>query len=435
MSHSIQLNESRCVGCTTCIKVCPTEAIRISYGKAVIYDRRCIDCGRCVSTCPHHAYSVRSDSFDQLEKYKYNIALPDSTLYGQFKNLDDLNLVNEGLILLGFDDVYPCAIGAEMLSDYYQGMEEEYLSADEILPRISSECPATARFIAMEYQDLIPNVVEKLCSFEVTAMVARKEAVEKTGLKPEEIGIGLISPCPAKNTRVYHPLGLEERVVDYVLPINDVYVHLLNPMKTIEQPRDLLRCGKKGMVWGRTGGQTDMFPTREALAVDSTKSVRTFLGELEDDKVSEAEFVELGLCTQSCFGGCLTVENPYTAKLRMRRIVAPLPEERLKMPQWLREKLDWDYELEEIDTEIADSISQALQIEAAAVRLLKTLPKFDCGNCGAPTCRAFARDVAEGFADEGDCIFNIIRAMREGRSHEEESDEFVPPPFRQRRNP
>ena len=88
------------------------------------------------------------------------------------------------------------------------------------------------------------------------------------------------------------------------------------------------------------------------------------------------------------------------------------------------------FELEEIDTEIADTIAQALQIEAAAERLLKTLPKFDCGNCGAPTCRAFSRDVAEGFADEGDCIFNIIKAMREGRSYEDESDEFVPPPFR-----
>ena len=82
------------------------------------------------------------------------------------------------------------------------------------------------------------------------------------------------------------------------------------------------------------------------------------------------------------------------------------------------------------DTEIADTIAQALQIEASAERLLKTLPKFDCGNCGAPTCRAFSRDVAEGFADEGDCIFNIIKAMREGRSYEDESDEFVPPPYR-----
>lgn len=428
MSHSIVLNSDKCTGCTACVKVCPTEAIRVSRSKAVIYDRRCIDCGRCVSTCPHHAYSVRSDSFDKLKEYKYNIALPDATLYGQFKNLYDLNLVNEGLLILGFQDVYPCAIGAELLSDYYHRHEAEFFG--EELPRITSECPAAVRLIAMEYQDLIPNVVEKRCAFEITAMLARKEAVEKTGLKPEEIGICLISPCPAKNTRVYHPLGLEERVVDYVLPVSEVYLKLLDPMKSVEEPKDLLRCGKLGLSWGRTGGQSGLYPQREALAVDSPKSVLTFLGELEDDKVSEAEFVELGLCTQSCFGGCLMVENPYTAKLRMRRITDPLPEKRLTMPDWLEEKLNWDYELEEIDTEIADTIAQALQIEAAAERLLKTLPKFDCGNCGAPTCRAFSRDVAEGFADEGDCIFNIIRTMREGRDHADESDELVPPPFR-----
>ncbi len=428
MNHSIVLNRDKCVGCTLCVKVCPTQAIRINRGKAIIHDRRCIDCGHCVTVCSQHAYSVKSDTFDKLSEYKYNIAMPDTALYGQFKNLYDMNLVNEGLLLLGFDDVYPTAVGAELLADYYQTHEEEFFDGE--IPKITSECPAAVRLIAMEYQDLIPNVVEKLCAFEVTAILARKETAEKTGLDPQDIGICLISPCPAKNTRVYHPLGLEERVVDYVLPINEVYLKLLSPMKTIESPGNLLRCGKLGLSWGRTGGQCDMLPNREALAVDTSESVASFLSELEDDKVSEAEYIELGLCTQSCFGGCLMVENPYTAKLRMRKITDPIPKKRLSMPDWLEKRLDWDFELEEIDTEIADTISQALQIEAAAERLLKTLPRFDCGNCGAPTCRAFSRDVAEGFADEGDCIFNIIRTMRAGRSYEEESDELVPPPFR-----
>lgn len=430
MSHSIIFNQEKCTGCTACVKACPTEAIRVSRSKAVIYDTRCIDCGRCVSTCPHHAYSVKSDSFDKLKDYKYNVALPDTVLYGQFKNLYDINLVNEGLLLLGFDAVYPVAAGSELLSDYYGSNEEEFLS--EELPRIGSECPASVRLIAMEFQDLIPNVVEKRCSFEVAAMAARKEAVEQTGLSPEEIGICLISPCPAKNTRVYHPLGLEERVVDYVLSVKDVYLKLLSPMKSVESPRDLMKCGKLGLSWGRSGGQCEVFSQREALAVASTRSLKPFLSELEDGKVSESEFVEPGTCTQGCFGGCLTVENPYTAKLRMRKLIGPLPEKRLQMNEELEKTLDWDFELEEIDTEIADSISQALQIEAAAERIFKTLPKFDCGNCGAPTCRAFSRDVAEGFADEGDCIFNIIQAMR-GKSHEDESDEFVPPPFRKPR--
>jgi ArsR family metal-binding transcriptional regulator len=100
------------------------------------------------------------------------------------------------------------------------------------------------------------------------------------------------------------------------------------------------------------------------------------------------------------------------------------------MPEELKDRVPWDYELEEIDTNIADSIAQALQLEAAAERLYRTLPKFDCGNCGAPSCRAFSRDVSEGFAEENDCIFNIIQLMRGGITVEDERDEFVPPPFR-----
>lgn len=428
MKHSVILNEDRCTGCTACIKVCPTEAIRVTRSKAVIYNDRCIDCGRCVSVCPHHAYSVRSDSMDRLKEYKYNIAIPDTIFYGQFKNLYDMNIVNEGLIRLGFDDVYPAAVGAEMLSDLWRKDPQRVFDPD--LVRISSECPAVVRLIAMEYQELIPNVADNLSAFELTAVVARREAVEKTGLQPQEIGIGLISPCPAKNTRVYFPIGLEKRVVDYVLPINDVYVKLLSPMKSVEEPGDYIRSGRLGLSWGRSGGMSDMFAARDALAVDGTDNVLRILSEIEDEKLSEAELVETAICTQGCFGGCLTVENPFTAKLHMRRLTDSLEAQKLAMPQWAKDHVQWDFALEEIDTEIADTIAQALQIEAAAERLYKTLPKFDCGNCGAPSCRAFSRDVAEGFADEGDCIFNIIRAMREGKSHEDESDEFVPPPYR-----
>ena len=428
MNHSIIFDKDRCTGCTACVKVCPTEAIRVTRSKAVIYNDRCIDCGRCVSTCPHHAYSVRSDTLDKLKEYNYNIVIPDTIFYGQFKNLYDMNIVNEGLLKLGFDEVWPAAVGAEMLSDLWKKNGETVF--DEDMTRISSECPAVVRLIAMEYQELIPNVVDSLSAIELTAVTARKAAVEKTGLPPEEIGIGLISPCPAKNTRVYFPIGLEQRVVDYALSIQDVYVKLLSPMKEVAEPGDHVKSGQLGLSWGRSGGMSDMFPDREALAVDGTENVLRILSEIEDEKLSEAELVETAICTQGCFGGCLTVENPFTAKLHMRRLTENLPAQNLTMPAEMADKTKWDFELEEIDTEIADSIAQALQIEAAAERLYKTLPKFDCGNCGAPSCRAFSRDVAEGFADEGDCIFNIIKAMRGGGRHEDESDEFVPPPYR-----
>ncbi len=428
MNHSIKLDIDRCTGCTACVKVCPTEAIRVNRSKAVIYGDRCIDCGRCVLTCPNHAFSVKSDSMDQLKNYKYNIAVPDTVFYGQFKNLYDMNIVNEGLIALGFDDVYPAAVGAELLADHILKNPDAVFEEDVV--RLITECPAVARLVAMEYQDLIPNLVGSLCAFEMTAVYARQQAAEKTGLKPEEIGIGLISPCPAKNSRVREPLGLEKQVVDYALAINDVYVRLLSPMKEVVDPADRIRSGQLGLSWGRSGGISDMLGNRDALAVFGDQNVQRILSETEDEKLTEAELVECWICTQGCFGGCLTVENPFTAKLHMRRLTEGLEKQKLEMPEDLKPRVPWDYELEEIDTEIADSIAQALQLEAAAERIYKTLPKFDCGNCGAPSCRAFSRDVSEGFADENDCIFNIIRIMRGGMSVENEKDELVPPPFR-----
>ena len=74
--HSVSLDPSRCTGCTTCIKRCPTEAIRVDGGKAKINSDRCIDCGECIRICPHHAKIATCNKLDHLYDYKWRIALP-----------------------------------------------------------------------------------------------------------------------------------------------------------------------------------------------------------------------------------------------------------------------------------------------------------------------------------------------------------------------
>ncbi|MEG1884626.1 MAG: 4Fe-4S binding protein, partial [Clostridia bacterium] len=93
MKHSVVLDYKRCRGCTTCIKSCPTEAIRVRSGKAAILNARCIDCGRCIQVCPHKAIHSLSDPMEVLTRYRYNVALPDPALYGQFQNLEDVDLI------------------------------------------------------------------------------------------------------------------------------------------------------------------------------------------------------------------------------------------------------------------------------------------------------------------------------------------------------
>ena len=115
--HSVTLNEEKCVGCTNCIKRCPTEAIRVRGGKAVIASERCIDCGECIRICPHHAKRARHSHLSQLSDFTYTIALPAPSLYGQFNNLDDIDYVLTGLKEMGFDDVFEVSRAAELVSE------------------------------------------------------------------------------------------------------------------------------------------------------------------------------------------------------------------------------------------------------------------------------------------------------------------------------
>ena len=52
--HSLKVNGYLCRGCTACMRTCPTAAIRIREGKAVIADNKCVDCGECIKACPDH---------------------------------------------------------------------------------------------------------------------------------------------------------------------------------------------------------------------------------------------------------------------------------------------------------------------------------------------------------------------------------------------
>ena len=100
VQHSVTLNTDLCKGCTHCIKRCPTEAIRVRNGKAIIKNERCIDCGECIRVCPYQAKRALHDKLEKYKDYKYKIALPAPALYGQFDKLDDIDYIISGLYLI-----------------------------------------------------------------------------------------------------------------------------------------------------------------------------------------------------------------------------------------------------------------------------------------------------------------------------------------------
>lgn len=57
-------NPDRCIGCWTCIKLCPGHAFKVADdGKRVEFDKdKCVGCGDCVGNCPSGALSIPWDA-------------------------------------------------------------------------------------------------------------------------------------------------------------------------------------------------------------------------------------------------------------------------------------------------------------------------------------------------------------------------------------
>lgn len=276
--HSVRLEKSRCTGCTTCLKKCPTEAIRVRGGRAHIIDERCIDCGECIRVCPHHAKVAVTDPLESIKAFKYKIALPAPALYGQFKNLRSINRVLTALKRLGFDEVFEVARGADIVS---RAIIEKMKSPRLSRPVISSACPAIVRLIRVRFPDLIDNLVDVKQPMEVAATVARSEFCHQYGADPADVGCFFITPCPAKMTAIRSPIGHEKSAMNGAISIVEIYGQLTQVMRSADlQEEPLCEATMYGVGWARSGGEANATGQTNSLAVDGIDHVIRVLEEI-----------------------------------------------------------------------------------------------------------------------------------------------------------
>ncbi len=400
--HTVMLDSDKCKGCISCMRRCPTEAIRVRKGKAkVLYDR-CIGCGECVRICPHQAKLPAHDSFESIFNYKYKIAVPAPSLFGQFNNLQSVDLILNGLLEIGFDDVYEVAVGAELISE----KTRELIANGKLKkPIISSACPAVVELIFMRYKGLADHVVDLVPPAEVALRLAREQAIQK-GIPKEDIGVFFISPCPAKVFALKNPMTSETAVADGVLSISEIYFRLLPILPKIKEVKKLSKTGMLGLRWAASGGECLGIDNDKYLAADGMENVVNVLREMENDALSYIDFVELGACTSGCVGGVLNVENPFAARARIRSFRHKLEpmENALNVNEFDEEFFHWHHEPEVKDIfRLDEDFAQALRKMREIEDLYAKLPHLDCGQCGAPSCRSFAEDVVNGDTTADKC--------------------------------
>ena len=404
--HSVYLDTPKCNGCTTCLKHCPTEAIRIRDNHAVINGDRCIDCGECIRVCPHSAKKAKCQKLADMDRFKWKIALPAPTLYGQFDNLDDVDYVLDGLLKIGFDDVFEVSAAAELVTAYTRN----YLKKEDVKkPLISSACPAVMRLICLRFPSLKENIIPLLPPMEVAANLARQRALkEHPELKPEDIGVCFISPCPAKMSYVRNGFANYKSSVDVVVSIKDVYFQLISKMKFGDDIKSLSSSGMIGIGWASSGGEATAIFNDSYLAADGIDNCNRVLDQIENGNIPPLEFIELNACIGGCVGGVLTIQNPFIAKARLQGLRRYLPVSQnfvSKDDEQLPEDVLFDdFPVYKPISRLSDSMSESMRMMSKIQQLKSELPGIDCGSCGAPNCRAFAEDVVKGQTDLANCL-------------------------------
>lgn len=402
-TNSVRLDPDLCKGCINCLKRCPTQAIRVRGGKAHITKDFCIDCGECIRVCPHHAKKAFYEPLDVINNYKYTVALPAPSFYAQFNNLDDTNIVLRALKRMGFDDVYEVSAAAELVSELTRDYIEKHR---ENAPFISVACPSVVRLIQVKFPNLLEHLLKVNSPVEIAASEAKRIAMEKTGLSAEDIGVIFISPCPAKVTSVKNPLGYEKSEIDAVIAIKEVYPKILPLMlESVDDNTDLSSSGKIGLSWGASGGEASGLLIDNYLAADGIENVIKVLEDLEDQKISNLEFIELNACSGGCVGGVLQVENPYVAKSKLKQLRKYMPVSKshignaIPCNSYITDDIEYK-PVFNLGKNFADGLEKMEQME----EIYQRLPGLDCGSCGAPTCKALAEDVVRGIANEKDCV-------------------------------
>ena len=430
--HALKINSEVCTGCTHCMNVCPTAAIRIKYGKATINEAACTDCGMCLKTCPRQAIYVEQDDFNQIFKFSYRIILLPSVFIGQFpEDISEEQIFSE-LHNLGFHYVMEVDKSTGLLMEETKHYLQQH---PRQRPFISSFCPAVVRLIQVRFPSLIGHIVRLKQAMDIAAIYVRKKYIDK-GIPEKEIGVFYVTQCAAKIAAIKCPVGEESSPVDGVINMDFIYNKILfsiNRHKSQVLPRvpEQYHLTPQSIQWTLSGGEASNYPGR-CLAIDEIHNVIDILEKLENDELTDIDFLELRACDHSCAGGALAINNRFLTIERLQKRMENYIKYNYisinKMPRYkdfLVKQMQLSGEIPPRSIEKLDEdLSVAFQKMEKITRIMKVLPQIDCGACGTPSCQALAQDVVQGKAKLNQCIFMQKILTREGLLTPEESMEL-----------
>ena len=420
-TYFVRFDQDLCAGYGSCLRVCPTKAIRVKNKKAVRIVEQCIGCGECIRTCHEGAVSAATEGPEVLEKDHVAIALVSPVLYAQFPGVMPKDVLL-GLRHMGFQHTIDMSYFLEL----FQCAAEEFISRNRKSqmapwPLISPVCPVVVRLIAFQFPNLLPNVLPVLRPVALMAREVKSRLIPEYTEKGKDVVLYYINPCPTKKDPTCLPSRKRPVPTEIALGINDIYPELVKHVDQIKAANGIpfyqtrfeyetCATGNASM-WAMSGGEIADMDIDKSLAVSGMVETISYLEKIEMGLLQNIEYIEFRTCREGCLGGVLTAIDKYLAKGAVQKMI-----KRFGLGRRLhRENILRMYEKGEFQSEKKPSKLTRLfgaHKEALSIDTMQEIEKVmqlingnDCTACGAPDCRTFAEDVVRGDAALKECPF------------------------------
>jgi len=424
----VRFHESRCTGCASCLRVCPTKAIRIRQHRSIRIVTQCIGCGACILACPAGAVSAATRRTDAIGTNGVAIALVSPVLYAQFPGVMP-GTVLHGLRQMGFHHTVDMSFFLEM----FKFASEEFIRRTRACtsapwPLISPVCPVVVRLIAHRFPSLLPHVLPVLRPAALMAREVRERIIPRHAGKGIAATLYYINPCPTMGERLSSEApGLIP--TEAAIAINEIYPDLKRRIESIldsdltafsETHFDFETCSTGNAAFSAvSGGEIANMEIEKTLAVHGLEETIAYLHKIEMGRLTDIEYIEFRTCREGCIGGVLTAVDKYVAKRNVQRMVNVFGLGR----RLTREAILHLYERGRFQpdknplvlTRLFGARRPALSLQdlERIEKILEMIAGRDCGACGAPDCLTFAEDIVRGEADLNDCIWLHARNIRQ----------------------
>ena len=302
MKQIITVNEDKCVGCNSCVRVCPVHAniTRLKEGSkdeivTTVDPKACINCGECVKACSHGARDYIDDIdilIDKLEKKDPIVLIVSSAIRTSFPK-GKWRALLYWLRDIGNAKIYDVGYGAD-INAY---MQHQYFERNPEAKLLTQQCPAVVNYVQMYRPELIKNLSPILSPEGCMAAYLRKyEKVREP--------MFLLSPCIAKSSE-----AAREQLFDYNVTFRRLEEFARSRKVNLNTPADFSFDGDLegtiGRLYPMPGGMKNtLMMFNQELLIHTAEGPQTLYDRLERYAVTEEGKKPDVLDVLNCENGC-----------------------------------------------------------------------------------------------------------------------------------